>query len=328
MKINFVQSAWMATILAVASAAAPVANAQAVNWPVRPIRLVVPFPAGGGPERTIRAMTEGLTKKLGQPVVLDYKPGASGNIGASDAAHAAPDGYTWLLAQESVVTVNPYIFKQLGYDPKKLVPVALFGSFVNVLTCNPSIGVKSVADLVAKARAQPGSIRYASSGPGSPGHLTMEMFASSAKIQLTHVPYKGPMPAVQDMLGGHVDCGFLVASIVSEYIKTGRLVGLAGSGAKPSASLSSLPNLANAGYPDANATFWLGIFEPAGVEPGITRKFHSALAEVVRGAAVQEAMLATDTQPEMTTPEQARTLLAEMSAQWGAVIKRINLKLD
>lgn len=329
MKIGCSKPTLMVSALAVTVlSSAPIANAQSAAWPSKPIRLVIPFPAGGGPERTIRTVTEGLKQRLGQPVVVDYRPGASGNIGAAETARSAADGYTWLLAQESIVTVNPHIFKRLGYERERLVPVALIGSFVNILTCHPAVGVKSVAELVEKAKARPGGIRYASSGPGSPGHLTMEMFASAARIELSHVPYRGPMPAVQDMLGGHVECGFLVASIVADHIKAGRLVGLAGSGAKPSASLGDLPNISDAGYRDVNATFWLGIFAPLGVDQDITRKFHQALTETVRNEAVQAAMLASDTQPEATTPAQAGQRLDEVSARWAAVIKRIDLKLD
>ncbi|MDO9482741.1 MAG: tripartite tricarboxylate transporter substrate binding protein [Hydrogenophaga sp.] len=328
-KIRTAHPALRAAALAVATwLTASAANAQSADWPAKPIRLVIPFPAGGGPERTIRAVADGLGQRLGQPVVVDYKPGASGNIGAAETARSAADGYTWLLAQESIVTVNPHIFKRLGYEPEKLFPVALFGSFVNVLTCHPAVGVRSVAELVEKAKAKPGSIRYASSGPGSPGHLAMEMFTSAAKIDMVHIPYRGPMPAVQDLLGGHVDCGFLVASIVAEYVKNKRLVGLAGSGTKPSASLGDLPNLSDAGYRDVNATFWLGIFGPTGVDPDITRKFHQALAETVRSEPVQAAMLASDTQPESTTPAQARQQLNETSARWASVVQRIHLKLD
>lgn len=303
-------------------------QAQAQEWPSRPIRLVIPFPAGGGPERTIRALSEGLQQRLGQPVVLDYRPGAAGNIGAAEKARSDPDGYTWMLAQESIVTINPQIYKDVGYPPKQLAPVALIGSFVNVLTCNPQVGVNTVAELVQKAKANPGRISYASSGAGSPGHLTMELLASSAGVTLTHIPYRGPMPAVQDLLGGHTDCGFLVASIVAEHIKAGRLVGLAGSGSKATVSLGDLPNVSDAGYPEVDATFWLGIFAPSGITPEINQRFQKALSETVQSEGVRSAMLDSDTQPEWATPAEARARLDEVSNRWGAVIKRIGLHLE
>lgn len=304
------------------------ATAQSVQWPTKPIRLVIPHPPGGGPEGTIRAVADGLSQRLGQPVILDYKPGASGNIGAAETARSSPDGYTWMVAQETVYTVNPLIYNRVGYDIGKLMPVALLGSFVNVLACHPSVGVKSVKELVEKARSMPGKIRYASSGPGSPAHLSMAMFTSAADINLTHVPYRGPAPAVQDLLGGHVDCGFLVTSSVVDHIKNDRLVALGGSGVRPSNSLRNLPNLRDLGYQEVNATFWMSVIAPAGIDQGILGKFQDALKVTVSSAPVQQAMLATDTQPEFIDASHARERLAEVSGRWKKVIDKTGLKLD
>lgn len=315
-----------ALVIAAAGIAA-VGSSLAQTWPTKPLRLVIPFPAGGGPERSIRALALGLQQRLGQPVVVDYKPGAAGNLGAAETARAPADGYTWMFAQESLTTINPHIYRNLGYDQRNLVPVALIGSFVNVLTCNPSVGVKTLQDLVAKAKATPGSIAYASSGPGSPGHLTMEMFQAAAGVTMNHVAYKGPMPAVQDLLGGHVQCGFLVAAIVADHVKSGKLVALAGSGTKPPPTMPNLPSISSA-YPDVNATFWLGIFAPLGVDPAVFRKFHSALVATVKSKEVQEAMLTTDTQPETSTSEEAQRELEKISIRWGDIVKRIGLKVD
>lgn len=311
--------------MAVFAAALPVEHAAAA-WPDRAIRLVVPFPAGGGPELMMRALTRELGSTLGQPVILDYRPGANNLIGAAEAARAEPDGYTWMIAPEAVFTINPHVYKSLGFDPAKLQPVSLIGSFINVLSCNPALGVKTVEDLVVKARAVP--LAYASSGVGSPNHMTMEMFLAEAKAKMSHIPYKGPMPAVQDLLGGHVDCSFLVESIAVEHIKEGSLVALAGSGKRPSGALAELPTLASAGYPGFDATFWLGVFGRADVDPEVFERFSSALHAGMQSPDVRNAMLTQGTTPAWVPAEQASAEIQHLKEHWGEVAQRIDLKAE
>ncbi|MGE4337445.1 MAG: Bug family tripartite tricarboxylate transporter substrate binding protein [Pigmentiphaga sp.] len=329
--MNWLTSSVPALSLGVLLAVAPTATTattSATSWPDRPLRLVIPVPAGGGPELIIRTLAEGLQQQLGQPVVVDYRPGAAGNLGAADLAKSPPDGYSWMLAQESIFTINPHIYPNLGFDAADIQPVALIGSFVNTLVCHPSVGVGTLEELIAKAKAEAGKITYASAGSGSPGHLTMEMLMLEAGIKLSHVPYRGPMPAAQDLLGGHVDCAFLVSSMVADHIRAGSLVGLAGSGQKPSTSLPDLPNIANSGYPNFNATYWLGIFAPKGVKPEISEKFQTALQAALADPEVVQAMLASDTQPTSTTPEQTVQRLDQLSQQWSETVKRANVKVE
>ncbi len=314
--------------LAVLGSTLAVPAAADSGWPDRPLHLVIPFPAGGGPERTIRTLADGLQQRLGQPVVIEYKPGASGNIGAQDLASADADGYRWMFSQEGLFTINPHVYPSLGFDPEAIVPVALIGNFVDILVCHPSTGIESLTEFVDHAKANPGVLTYATSGSGSPGHVAMEMFAEQADIDLSHIPYRGPMPAVQDVLGGHVDCGFLVAAIVAEHIRSGRLAALAGSGAEPSPSLPDAPNMSDLGYPDFDATFWLGIFGRRGVDPDILDKFHQAVVDTMQDEAVIEALLDSDTRPVTSTPDEASDRLQALSAKWGRVVRDVGIRID
>ncbi|MCK9511375.1 MAG: tripartite tricarboxylate transporter substrate binding protein [Pigmentiphaga sp.] len=298
------------------------------NWPGRPIKLIVPFPAGGGPERTIRTISQGLQERLGQPVIIDYRPGASGNIGAADLAKANPDGYTWMLAQDSLFTINPLIFESLGFDINAIQPVSMYGNFVNVLVCNPSLNVTSLEGLIEKAKAGPGEIYYASSGAGSPGHLVTEMLSSRAGIKMSHVPYRGPMPAVQDLLGGHVDCGFLASPSVVEHVKAGRMVALGSSGAEPLESLEGLPTIDSQGFPGFDATFWTGFYTSTGVDKEITDRFGAALYEVLKEEAVLDAMEFSDMKPRWTTQEETQEIIENLLNQWSVVVQQVGLKVE
>ncbi|MBP7661988.1 MAG: tripartite tricarboxylate transporter substrate binding protein, partial [Burkholderiaceae bacterium] len=176
-------------------------------WPAKTVRIIVPLPPGGPSDIVLRGAIERMQPALNQPLIVDNKPGAAGNLGAGEAARAAPDGYTWLWTTDTLVTVNPHVYPRLSFKVDDLIPVMRASSFSQTLVCNPAVGAKSVADLVRLAKGR--KMTYASGGAGSPGHLTTELFLSTAGIDMTHVPYKGPAPAMQDVIGGQVDCGFL-----------------------------------------------------------------------------------------------------------------------
>jgi tripartite-type tricarboxylate transporter receptor subunit TctC len=300
--------------------------AHAEDWPSKSIRLVFPSAAGGGPERVIRTMTIGLGKRLGQAVVVDYKPGAGGNIGAADLARSAPDGYSWMLAPETVLTINPLVYKNLGYKADDVVPVRFVGSLSQALACNPAVGAKSVAELVALAKTK--DLTFASAGTGSAAHMTMEMFLDATKIKMTHVPYRGVAPALTDLLGGQVDCYFGVVSALAEYIRSGRLVGLAVSSKKRLDNLPGVPTVQELGYKDFDATFYLGVFAPRGVPENIRSRFEKALDETVHTPEFAEAMAANSVTPEDVGPEAAQKELRDAAQRWAVVAKRINLRPD
>ena len=202
-------------------------------WPDKPIRIIVPYPPGGPSDIVLRLAMEKMQVTLKQAFVLENKPGAGGNLGAAEAARAAPDGYTWFFATDTVVTVNPHVYKKLPFKVDDLVPVSVASSFSQTLVCNPAAGVKTVAELVKAAKGGT-RLAYASGGAGVPGHLAMELLLTTAGIEMDHIPYKGPALAAQDVIGGQVPCGFLAGPTVLPHIKSGRLVALAVSGAKRS----------------------------------------------------------------------------------------------
>lgn len=319
-------------LLRAAAAAAAVlgatlaAPAQAQSWPDRPIRLVTAAPPGGPSDMAARLLAERLTPVLGQPIVVDNKPGAGGNIGSAEAARSAPDGHTWLVATDTVLTVNPHLYKRLGFRPDDLVPVTYLTDFSQMLVCHPSLGVRTLPELVARARAQP--LTYASGGAGVPGHLAMEMLLSAAGVDMTHVPYKGPAPAMQDVMSGQVPCGFLAGPTVLPQVRAGRLVALAVSGAKRSPLAPEIPTVAEAGHPGFDATFSLVLFVPRGTPPRVVDTLNRAVADTLRAPDVVARVRATDQEPAAGTPAEAAGRLQADSARWSGVAKRIGLQMD
>ena len=263
-------------------------SAPAQSWPERPMRVVVPLPPGGPSDIVLRSAAPKVQQLLGQPLVIDNKPGANGNIGTAEAARASGDGYIWLWTTDTTLTVNPHVYEKMPFKAGDLQAVMRASSFSQTLVCHPKTGLKSVADLVRKAKSGP--MTYASGGPGSPGHLSTELFSSVAGIQMTHVPYKGPAPAVQDMLGGQVDCGFLAGPTVLPHVRAGRLVALAVSGAADMVSVVIRQTLMQLDTPDeirgrvgAINTIFIGASNQLGeFESGVTAALvglHSRTAE-------------------------------------------------
>lgn len=310
---------------AVLVAAAPLA-ASAQAWPAKTVRIIVPLPPGGPSDIVLRNALDKMQPVLRQPLVIDNKPGAAGNLGAAEAARAAPDGYTWLWTTDTLVTVNPHVYPKLNFKPEDLLPVMRASAFSQTLVCNPALGVRTLAEFVKRAKAKP--MNYASGGAGSPGHLTTELFASTAGIQLSHVPYKGPAPAMQDVIGGQVDCGFLAGPTVLPHVRSGRLVALAVSGAKRSALLPEVPTVAESGYAGFDATFSLVLFAPRGTPQPIVDQMAAALADALKNAEVVAKLAQSDQEVVAAGPAAAAARLATDSKTWGAVARRINLQLD
>ena len=308
-------------------AALQVALAQSpAAWPERAIRIVLPFPPGGPSDIAVRLAADKMQPALKQPIVIDNKPGAGGNLGSAEVARAAPDGYTWLFGPDSLVTVNPHVYKQLPFKVDEIVPVTIATRFNQTLVCNPALGVKTLAELAAKAKSSP--LSYASGGVGVPGHLSMELLQSMAGFQMNHVPYQGPAPATQDVLGNQVSCGLLAGPTVLPHVRAGKLVALGVSGSSRSPTLPDVPTLAEAGVPGYRADFTLVVFAPRGVPEPIVARFRQAFVDALRSPDVSEKLQAGDQTVVGSSPGEAAATLAADAQKWGALARRIRLALD
>lgn len=307
-------------------AALPLVAAAQAPWPERPVKVVLPFPPGGPSDIVMRLAAERMQASLKQPVVIENRPGAGGNLGAAEVARAARDGHTWLFGTDTLLTVNPHVYKQLGFKPDDLQPVSVATSFSQTLVCNPALGVRSVAELIARARTD--KLSYASGGAGVPGHLSMELLQSMAGFDMAHVPYKGPAPAAQDVLGNQVPCGLLAGPTVLPHVRAGKLVALGVSGSSRSPTLPEVPTLAEAGVKGYEANFTLVLFAPRGVPEPIVARMQQAFVEALRTPEVVDKLKASDQLVVGSTPAEAAKVLAADSAKWGAVARRIGLGLD
>ena len=316
----------VSSLLAAAALLISAAAQAQGNWPDRPLRVVLPFPPGGPSDIVMRLAAEKMQATLKQPVLIDNKPGAGGNLGSAEVARAAPDGYTWPWGTDTLVTVNPHVYKQLGYKVDDLLPVTLGTSFSQTLVCHPAVGVKTLAELVAKARAMP--MTYASGGAGVPGHLSMELLLHTLGFEMQHVPYKGPAPATQDVLGGQVPCGLLAGPTVLPHVRSGKLVALAVSGGQRAATLPEVPTMAEAGAKGYTAEFSLVMYAPRATPEALVARFRQAFVDALRSPDVVEKLKASDQTVVASTPAEAARSLAADSLNWGAVARRIKLGLD
>ena len=314
------------TLIAALLALLASSSALAQAWPQRPIKVVIPFPPGGPTDLVMRTATEKIQTILKQPVVIENQPGAGGNIGAATVARAAPDGYTFLFATDTLLTVNPHVYKSMPFKLDDLKPISVLSSFSQTLVCNPSLGVKTVSELIAKSKTMP--LSYASGGAGVPGHLSTELLLSMTGMQMTHIPYKGPAPAMQDVLANQVPCGLLAGPTVLPHVRSGKLTALAVSGHARSPSLPEVPTMDEAGVKGYEADFSLILMAPKQVPDDIVAKFRQAVVDALRAPEATERLKASDQIVIGSTPEQAVAKVAKDFAKWGAVSRKIGLSLD
>jgi tripartite-type tricarboxylate transporter receptor subunit TctC len=314
------------TLIAALLAVCASSSALAQAWPQRPIKVVIPFPPGGPTDLVMRTATEKIQTILKQPVVIENQPGAGGNIGAATVARAAPDGYTFLFATDTLLTVNPHVYKSMPFKLDDLKPISVLSSFSQTLVCNPSLGVKTVSELIAKSKTMP--LSYASGGAGVPGHLSTELLLSMTGMQMTHIPYKGPAPAMQDVLANQVPCGLLAGPTVLPHVRSGKLTALAVSGHARSPSLPEVPTMDEAGVKGYEADFSLILMAPKQVPDDIVAKFRQAVVDALRNPEATERLKASDQIVIGSTPEQAVAKVAKDFAKWGAVSRKIGLSLD
>jgi len=295
--------------------------AAAQAYPSRPVRVVIPLGTGGTTDVPGRIIAQRLSEALGQTFYVENKAGAGGTIGADFVAKSKPDGYTLLLtATPHVITAN--LYKNLTYNAlTDFAPVIRVASGPYVLTVHPSLGVNSVRELIALAKAQPGKIDYASSGNGSAQHLVGALFAHMAGIQLSHVPYKGSSQAQADLVAGVVKVGFPGTPIVIPHMKTGRLKALAVSTAQRSSHLPDVPTIAEAGVPGYEALVWVGLLAPAGTPPEIIAKLNGEITKLLRIAEVQQLLASSGVDPTPTTPEEFGAYLKSEFDKWGKVVR-------
>ncbi len=303
-------------------------DAGAETYPAKPIRVIIGFPAGAGADTLVRLVGQKLTESWGQAVIIDNKPGASSNIAAEQLVKAPADGYT-LLYFPAALVVNPSLFPKVPYDlAKDFAPVALLATFPLVLVVNPALPVKSVSELVAYGKANPGKLNFASLGSASPPHLAGELFKRMAGIDMVHVPYKGSAPAQTDLISGQVQIMFDTATSALPQAKAGRTRALAVTTAKRSALLPALPTVAEAGLKDYDLQGWAGLVAPAGTPPDVLAKLQAEIARILKSPEVIERYAAVGGEADGRTADDFRRFIAEEERKWKKLVLDSGARLD
>ena len=299
---------------------------QSQPYPTRPVRLIVTYPAGGGADTMARLIAPRLGEALGQPILVENRGGASGTIAADLVAKSAPDGHT-LMLDATAFAVNASLYPNLPYDPEKaFAPITLLALFPNVVVVHPANPVSSIKELIAKIKAEPGQIAFASSGNGSAQHLAAELFRQRAGLDMVHVPYKGGGPALIDVMGGQVPLYFANMASALPHVKNGKLKALAITGAKRSAAAPDLPTVAESGMPGYQVYEWNAIFAPAGTPPAIINRLQAEIAKVVKIPEVRERMLALGGEIVASSPADLGAWVREQTASWARVVRAGNIK--
>ncbi|MGZ5045825.1 MAG: Bug family tripartite tricarboxylate transporter substrate binding protein [Usitatibacter sp.] len=311
---------FLAALLACAAAAA---HAQIG----KPVHIVVPFAAGGPTDVVARVLAPMLSASMKRPVIVENKVGATGGIGAVFVAKAQPDGDTLLLATSSIFAASPNLSTKLPYDPvNDFAPISLIATIENILVVNPEVPAKDVRELVAYAKANPGKLTYASSGIGSTYHLGAELFASQTGIRMTHIPYKGAAPAIQDVLAGHVQVMFDNMSSAIPNMKAGRVRALGVASLTRYPALPDVPTIAEQGVPGYETTIWLGLFAPAATPPAVLQRLQREVGEAVDSADYRDKLAAIDMQPRASTSRELAGYLKADLAKWAKVVKEADIK--
>ena len=302
------------------------ASAAEDGYPSRLVKVIVPFPPGSTLDALARIVTDQLAQRWGQPVIIENISGGGGNIGTDRFARSPPDGYTLMLSPPGPLTINPFLYGDVAYDPAKFVPITLLARVPNVLIVRHSLGATSVAALVALARANPGKLTYASQGVGSTAFLTAKLFESRADVRMAHVPYRGAGPALTDIVAGHVDMMFdtIVTSLPLHRAGSARIVAIAN--AQRSSALPNVPTFAESGMPDFRSITWFGGVAPPGTSASVAEKVHKDLVEVLARPEVNAKLAELMLEPVASTPAQAAQFFVEETALWGKVIRDTGVK--
>ena len=315
---------WFAALALAATSAA--ASAQA--YPHKTIRMIVPFPAGGPTDIIARTVGQKLTDSMGQAVVIDNRGGSGGNIGADIVAKAAPDGYTLLMAIVSFA-INPSLYSKLSFDPvKDFAPIARTGAATIIFVASPSVGAKTIKDMIALAKAKPKQYNFGSPGSGTPHHLAGELLNTTAGIELTHIPYKGAAPAIADLLGGQVNTAFVSLPAALPHVKAGKLVGLGITSPGRSAVAPDLPTFAEAGLGGYAIENWYGALAPAGTPKDVINKLNTEIVKALQLPDVKERLISQGFETRTSTPDEFAAYLKTEIVKWAGIVKASGAKVD
>ena len=302
-------------------------TADAQSWPAKPIRIISPYPPAGANDLLARIIAPKLSEQLGQPVVVENRAGATGNIGAELVAKAPADGYTLLMGQAGNLTINISLMAKIPFDPvRDFSPVTMLASTPNVLVVHPSLPVRTVKDLIALAKAKPGQINYATSGIGSPGHLAAELLNKSAGIRLVHIPYKGAAPALLDVVAGNAHLYFTSAVSAQPFIPSGRLRMVAVASAKRSPSLPEVPTVAEAGFPEFDVSSWWGVVAPASTPREVVMRLQTEIHRVIALPEIRAKLAEQGLDIATNTPEQFAAYIKSETAKWAKLIREVGVK--
>ncbi|CAN7527173.1 tripartite tricarboxylate transporter substrate binding protein [Acidovorax sp. LjRoot118] len=317
-------------VLATAAALPLMPHAHADTFPDRPVTLVIPFPPGGPTDAMARTLAAEMKDRLGQPMVVENRAGAGGNIGAEYVARSAPDGQTLLFGTSGPLAINASLYRKIGYDPvKSFAPVIQVGHLPNILVVNPSVPAKTVKELITYAKASPGKLSYASSGNGASSHLAGVLFNASAGVDLQHIPYKGTGPALTDLLGGQVTMSFTDVLTALPYVKSGKLRALGVTTAERSQALPEVPTVAEQGVPGYDVSVFFGIVAPAGTPPERIAKLNKAFVDVLNTAKVKQLLASQGLEPAPSPkPEQLGKFIEAQVGKWAGVVKQSGAQLD
>ena len=301
---------------------------HAQTWPTRPIKLVVPFAAGGTTSILGRAMADKLAPLLGQPVVVDNRPGAGGNVGMDAVAKSEPDGYTLLMGPIGLA-INPALYSKMSFDPlRDLAPIGLYAGVPNLLVVHPSVPAQSLKELIALFKANPGKYNYASNGNGTSSHLAAEMLKSSAGVDIVHIPYKGGAPAMADLLAGQVTMLFDQMPAVLPQVKGGKVRALGVSSAQRSAAAPEVPSLAEAGLPGFDMTVWFGLLAPARTPPAVLQRVNAEMGKVLQDPEFRTFLAGLGVSPLGGSPEAFASFMQAETQRWAQVVKASGARID
>lgn len=304
------------------------AAAVGQDFPSKPVRIIVSFPPGAGPDIVARTVGQKLAERWRQQIVVDNRPGGGGNIATELGAKATPDGYALILVSNHF-TINPSLFRKVPYDPvRDFVPVTLATFTPNILVVHPSLPVKSVKDLIVLAKSRPGQINFSSGGNGSVGHLAAEMFNTAAKVEMVHIPYKGPIAAITALLNGEASVGFLLAAAALPHVKAGKLRALAVTGKNRSPAVPALPTVSEAGVPGYEIVAWQGLFAPAATPSAIVKKINSDMVAALNVPEIKGALIAQGLETIASTPDEFSEYIKNDLVKWAKVVKEANVHVD
>jgi tripartite-type tricarboxylate transporter receptor subunit TctC len=303
-------------------------SAAAQSYPDKPIKMIIGFPPGGAPDVVARLLGQKLAESLGQPIVMDHATGAGGNIAMERLSKAAPDGYTLGFLVNGQLVINPSLYK-LTYDPAKVfAPISQVTVTPNLLVVNNAVPAKTIQELVALARAKPGELTFASGGTGTGNHMAAELLKSVARVDIRHIPYKGVLPAVPDLIGERVTMMFSPMPVVLPYVRDGRLRGIAVTSLQRAASVPEIPTVAESGYPGFDVTIWYAVLAPAGTPPAIVRRLHQEIVKALAQPDVRAKLADQGLEPIGNTPEELAAVIRSETSTWARVVRDANIQAD